>query len=79
MDYYFKGEFTTFSISCFCSESQREKAGKFLPFLKKEGLKAFKLILCHCHLCFCPLVPVPTLWAWDQRAKGRDKGKSGND
>jgi len=46
MDYYFKGEFTTFSISCFCSESKREKAGKFLPFLKKEGLKAFKLILC---------------------------------
>ena len=38
MDYYFKGEFTT-------SLFKVKEAGKFLPFLKKEGLKAFKLII----------------------------------
>jgi len=38
MDYYFKGELTT-------SLFKVKEAGKFLPFLKKEGLKAFKLII----------------------------------
>lgn len=38
MDYYFKGEFTT-------SLFKVKEAGKFVPFLKKEGLKAFKLII----------------------------------
>jgi len=38
MDYYFKGEFIT-------SLFKVKDAGKFLPFLKKEGLKAFKLII----------------------------------
>ena len=38
MDYYFKGEFTT-------SLFKLQEAGKFLPFFKQEGLKAFKLII----------------------------------
>jgi hypothetical protein len=35
IDYYFKGDFIAFE----------RLTGKFLPFLKKEGLKAFKLII----------------------------------
>jgi hypothetical protein len=38
MDDYFKGEFTTYLFKV-------KEAGKFWPFLKKEGLKAFKLII----------------------------------
>lgn len=40
MDYYFKEELTT---SLF--KDKDKEAGKILPFLKKEGLKAFKLII----------------------------------
>lgn len=39
MDYYFKGEQAKPATSLF----KLKEAGKFLPFLKKEGLKAFKL------------------------------------
>ena len=39
MDYYFKGEQAKPATSLF----KVKEAGKFLPFLKKEGLKAFKL------------------------------------
>jgi hypothetical protein len=41
MDYYFKGEQAKPATSLF----KVQEAGKFLPFLKKEGLKAFKLII----------------------------------
>ena len=39
MDYYFKGEQAKPATSLF----KVKEAGKFVPFLKKEGLKAFKL------------------------------------
>jgi GIY-YIG catalytic domain len=39
MDDYFKGEQAKPATSLF----KVKEAGKFLPFLKKEGLKAFKL------------------------------------
>jgi uncharacterized radical SAM superfamily Fe-S cluster-containing enzyme len=41
MDYYFKGVHPAMPAATYLFKVK--EAGKFVPFLKKEGLKAFKL------------------------------------
>ena len=45
MDYYFKGDFPLQPLADPAGTAGSKESGKFLPFLKKEGLSAFKLVI----------------------------------